>query len=136
MGEPSGIGPEIAVKAWSALGGTIDGRSMRLVGSADVFARAAELSNIGTRELQEAVIETGHTAVPEPGRAEVKNAPGVIAAIEASVRACVNGNAAALVTAPIMKAVLTESGFSFPGHTEFLGHLTKSRRAVMMLASH
>jgi 4-hydroxythreonine-4-phosphate dehydrogenase len=43
--------------------------------------------------------------------------------------------AAAVVTAPIHKAVLNEAGFPFPGHTEFLAHLTGARRAVMMLAS-
>jgi 4-hydroxythreonine-4-phosphate dehydrogenase len=45
------------------------------------------------------------------------------------------GDAAAMVTAPINKAVLQGAGFGFPGHTEFLAHLTGARRAVMMLAS-
>jgi 4-hydroxythreonine-4-phosphate dehydrogenase len=40
-----------------------------------------------------------------------------------------------MVTAPIHKAVLNAAGFAFPGHTEFLAHLTGARRAVMMLAS-
>jgi len=51
------------------------------------------------------------------------------------VSACLAGEAAALVTAPIHKAVLNAAGFAFPGHTEFLAHLTGARRAVMMLAS-
>jgi 4-hydroxythreonine-4-phosphate dehydrogenase len=46
------------------------------------------------------------------------------------------GKAAALVTAPIHKAVLTQAGFGFPGHTEYLGHLTDAKLPVMMLASH
>src|SRR4029079_2390171 len=46
-----------------------------------------------------------------------------------------DGKAAALVTAPIHKAVLTEAGFGFPGHTEFLAALTGRKQAVMMLAS-
>jgi 4-hydroxythreonine-4-phosphate dehydrogenase len=45
------------------------------------------------------------------------------------------GDAAAVVTAPINKAVLMEGGFKYPGHTEFLEALTKAPRAVMMLAS-
>src|SRR6185436_698681 len=48
---------------------------------------------------------------------------------------CQDGKAAALVTAPIHKAVLTEAGFGFPGHTEFLAALTGRKQAVMMLAS-
>jgi 4-hydroxythreonine-4-phosphate dehydrogenase len=38
------------------------------------------------------------------------------------------------VTAPIHKASLIESGFKFPGHTEYLAHITGAPRAVMMLA--
>jgi 4-hydroxythreonine-4-phosphate dehydrogenase len=71
----------------------------------------------------------------EPGQPSVANAPAVIAAIERGVRACQKSAAAALVTAPIHKAVLTASGFGFPGHTEYLAALTGRERAVMMLAS-
>jgi 4-hydroxythreonine-4-phosphate dehydrogenase len=45
------------------------------------------------------------------------------------------GEAAAIVTAPIHKAVLAQAGFAHPGHTEFLGALTGVCRPVMMLAS-
>ena len=40
-----------------------------------------------------------------------------------------------MVTAPIHKSVLTQAGFQYPGHTEYLAHLTDTKRAVMMLAS-
>jgi 4-hydroxythreonine-4-phosphate dehydrogenase len=56
-------------------------------------------------------------------------------AIEMSVRWALNCEAAAVVTAPINKAILSGAGFGFPGHTEFLAHLTNAPRAVMMLAS-
>lgn len=39
-----------------------------------------------------------------------------------------------MCTNPIQKSVLTEAGFAFPGHTEFLAHLSGVRRPVMMLA--
>jgi 4-hydroxythreonine-4-phosphate dehydrogenase len=55
-------------------------------------------------------------------------------AIAHGVRAVQAGKAAALVTAPIHKAVLTEAGFGFPGHTEYLASLTGAKQAVMMLA--
>jgi 4-hydroxythreonine-4-phosphate dehydrogenase len=60
---------------------------------------------------------------------------GVTTAIERGVSACQTGEAAGLVTAPIQKAVLTEAGFAYPGHTEYLATLTGCRQAVMMLAS-
>jgi 4-hydroxythreonine-4-phosphate dehydrogenase len=135
QGEPAGIGPEIAVKAWAALSGAIAGRPLRLVGSTEIYRNAARLAGVDTARLAEAVIDTGHDINAEPGLPSVKNAAAVTAAIEYSVRACVAGDAAALVTAPIQKSVLTEAGFGFPGHTEYLAALTGRDRAVMMLAS-
>jgi len=124
MGEPSGIGPEIALAAFDQLNGRIGSRALKLVGDAGTFASHSE-ALIATRAKVRAV----------PGKPDVANAPAVIEAIEIAVKACLAGEAAGLVTAPIHKAILSEAGFAYPGHTEFLGHLTGARRAVMMLAS-
>ena len=140
QGEPSGIGPEVAVKAFAALGGQIRGRPLRLIGSTGIFERAAAISGVDARGLERAIIDSGHAAAKaDPGRPSVENAPGVIAAIAQGVQACERKEAAALVTAPIQKAVMTESGFGFPGHTEFLAELAasggKTPQPVMMLWS-
>src|SRR6185312_14824603 len=61
--------------------------------------------------------------------------------IEAGVQLALDGAAAGIVTAPIAKASLYEAGFAFPGHTEFIGELTRAtpmtgaRGPVMMLAA-
>jgi len=83
--------------------------------------------------------ETETTAVIA-GHPSPKTAHAVIACIEAAAVACIHGNAAAHVTGPIEKAVLRDAGFDFPGHTEFLAHLSteyfdKQCDIVMMLAS-
>ena len=124
MGEPAGIGPEIALGAFEFLGGRIGNRPLRLVGAKSVFPGHSE-----------ALIPIDATVKAIPGKPDPANNAAVIEAIERATRACLDGEAAALVTAPIHKAVLLETGFSYPGHTEFLGHLTKAPRAVMMLAS-
>ncbi|MES0370657.1 MAG: 4-hydroxythreonine-4-phosphate dehydrogenase PdxA [Mariprofundaceae bacterium] len=62
-------------------------------------------------------------------------AAAVIACIEAAAQASIQGKAAALITAPIEKAILRDSGFDFPGHTEFLASLAGKELVVMMLAS-
>ena len=134
MGEPSGIGPEIAVKAWAKLGGAIDGRKLRLVGSAQVFRSACKWADIAPDSIITSILETAHSPVVLAGKPDAKNAGAVIASIAVGARNALAGKAAALVTAPIHKAVLTESGFPFPGHTEYLADLTGARRAVMMLA--
>src|SRR3569833_305736 len=124
MCEPSGIGPEIALAAFDQLNGRIGSRALKLVGDAAIFANH-----------HDALIATKAKVRAVPGRPDAANAPAVIEAIEIAVKACLQGEAAALVTAPIHKAILGEAGFPFPGHTEFLGHLTGAHRAVMMLAS-
>jgi 4-hydroxythreonine-4-phosphate dehydrogenase len=135
QGEPSGIGPEVAVKAFATLKGRVGGRPLRLIGSQNVFVRAAAVSGVNADPLIAAIIPIGSDAAAEPGRPSPQSAPAVIAAIVEGVRACQRKEAAALVTAPIQKAVLTQSGFGFPGHTEYLAHLTGAKNAVMMLAS-
>ena len=124
MGEPAGIGPEVAIAAFEHFGGRIGARPLRLVGDPALFA-----------SHRDHVIPTHARVKAVPGRLDVANADAVTEAIELAVRACLHGEAAALVTAPINKAVLNEAGFPHPGHTEFLAALTGARRAVMMLAS-
>ncbi len=135
QGEPSGIGPEIAVKAWIRLGGAISGRNLHLVGSTPHFRETAVRLGFDFKTLKDSIIDTGMQVEADPGHPSPQSAPSVTAAIKQSVAACVEGRAAAMVTAPIQKSSLTASGFGFPGHTEFLAELTGVRRAVMMLAS-
>ena len=124
MGEPAGIGPEVAQAAFEHFSGCIGDHPLRLVGDAGIFARH-----------QNALIATSARAAAKPGKPDRANGAAVIEAIQIAVKACLAGEAAAVVTAPINKAVLQGAGFGFPGHTEFLAHLTGAPRAVMMLAS-
>jgi 4-hydroxythreonine-4-phosphate dehydrogenase len=126
MGEPGGIGPEIAVAAFHALGGRMGSHALRLVGDADVFRAAAAVA-------QDALFPIPQKTVQRVGVADSANAAAVIGAIDIAVRAALAGDAAAVVTAPIHKAALMHAGFRHPGHTEYLAHLTGVRHAVMML---
>jgi len=124
MGEPSGVGPEVAAAAFDHFGGQVGKHPLKLVGDAEIFAAH-----------NAALIPTHSKVAAVPGKPDARNAAAVTEAIEIAVSSCLKGDAAAVVTAPIHKAVLNEAGFGFPGHTEFLAHLTGARRAVMMLAS-
>jgi 4-hydroxythreonine-4-phosphate dehydrogenase len=128
MGEPSGIGPEVAVAAYIALDGHIGAHKLKLVGDPDVFRACGKVPD-------GALIATQAKAKRVPGTLNVASSRAVIEAIELAVEAAMAGEAGAVVTAPIHKSVLTESGFAFPGHTEFLAHLTGAKHAVMMMAS-
>lgn len=135
MGEPAGIGPEVAVKAWAALRGRIGPRALHLLGSRIIFENAAAICGIDAAAFGDSLVETSGALDATAGKPTTKNAGAVTGAIDEGVRRILQGDAAALVTAPIHKAVLTETGFGFPGHTEFLASLTGAKHAVMMLAS-
>jgi 4-hydroxythreonine-4-phosphate dehydrogenase len=127
MGEPSGIGPEVAIAAWRALGGNVGAHPLRLIGDPAVFGAAGDIP-------ESALIATMPAHSRRWGDPDPANAPAIVAAIDEAVRRAREGTAAAIVTAPIHKASLLKAGFGFPGHTEYLAHLTGAPRAVMMLA--
>ncbi len=139
MGDPAGIGGEITAKAWRAL-----------AGSGPRFAILADPFWVGGLDVPMAVIQSLDQvadvfgaalpvlalSLPEiarAGRPDPANAPAVIASIERAVRLAQAGEAGAVVTNPISKAVLYQAGFPHPGHTEFLGALTGGT-PLMMLA--
>jgi len=74
-----------------------------------------------------------------PGRPDKAAAPAIQQSIERAVRLVQKGQARAVVTNPISKAMLYRGGFAFPGHTEYLASLAATDRSaphsVMMLAS-
>ncbi|HEX2760527.1 MAG TPA: 4-hydroxythreonine-4-phosphate dehydrogenase PdxA, partial [Rhizomicrobium sp.] len=129
MGEPAGIGPEVAVAAYKALNGRVGRHPLRLVGDADMFM------SLGIEDGDPLYASQPLATPRRPGVPNAANAPAVTSAIEIATDIALDGAAAAIVTAPIHKAVLNAAGFPFPGHTEYLAHLTGARRAVMMLAS-
>jgi len=128
MGEPAGIGPEVAVAAFNALGGRVGNRELLLVGTPEVFASCGKVP-------ESSVLATKAVAKRVPAKPDGANAAATIEAIALAVDKAIGGEAGGLVTAPINKAVLMQTGFRFPGHTDYLAHLTSTPHAVMMLAS-
>ncbi|MBR0652333.1 4-hydroxythreonine-4-phosphate dehydrogenase PdxA [Roseomonas terrae] len=140
MGEPAGIGAEIAAGAWSAL--RAGGPAFFLIDDATrpfgVPIQAIAASEDATAVFPHAlpVLHRRLPAVPVPGRPDPANAGAVIAAIAEAVELTKSGRAGAVVTNPIQKSVLTAAGFKHPGHTEYLGEIAGTGvPPVMMLAS-
>ena len=154
MGDPAGIGLDILLAAFSARE-QLGLPAFVLYG--DPVAVAARSVQLGL-EQQLAEVDSPHqvatlapgvlpiipvrcAVAPRPGVPDSRNAGAVIEAIEQATAAVLEGTAAAIVTNPIAKAVLTAAGFAHPGHTEFLAELaerhTPGRRwtPVMMLAA-
>ena len=67
------------------------------------------------------------------GRLDPRNAAYVIAMLDRACDGCMNGEFAAMVTAPVQKSTLIDAGFAFTGHTEYLAARTRAALPVMML---
>lgn len=143
MGDPAGIGGEIAIAAWRRLhregpAFVLLADPLWLKGLDPTLALAevatpAEAAGVFSQALP--VLPLALAAPAVPGRPDPANAPAVIASIRRAVALAQAGEASAVVTNPIAKSVLYAAGFPYPGHTEFLGALTGVERPVMMLAA-
>ena len=139
-GEPSGIGPEVALRAWAMLAGEIpmvwlgDPRHLPLDIPHQVIDTPAQALGVNS----EALPVLAHTFAKDvrPGIPEPANAQNVIDVIARGVDLVRSGEACALTTAPIHKKALKDGAdFAYPGHTEYLAALAGVADVVMMLAS-
>ena len=125
QGDPHGIGPELALKAWAQR--EAQGLApFALIGDPNVFARAAQ--QIGMTAPLRACTPTEASAlferhIPIIALHGSPEEAIVVAAIAEAVKHIHEGAARAIVTNPISKAALYKTGFAYPGHTEFLGAL-------------
>lgn len=151
QGDPSGVGPELTLKAWTlrearglppffvhadpahlagvarALALDVPIETVAPARAGEVFARALPVASLGA-------MVTGAAGGPVPA-----DAAATILSIERAVTSVVvKGEARAVVTNPIAKSVLYAAGFAHPGHTEFLAELARrflggEHRSAMML---
>ena len=139
MGEPAGIGPDIVIKAAREL------RRFNTVLLADpsVLRERAEMLDLdlpagsyepGNRAPGLSIAPTRLVHPCRAGRADARNAPAVLAALERGVKGCLSGEFDALVTGPVNKAVMRKAGLDFMGHTEYLARLSGAPMPVMLLA--
>ena len=144
MGDPSGIGPEILVKA---LSNRSSFRNAHLIVFGDLPYLDQAQSLLGTNLLfspwdpEDQKQEEG-PSIPYCGRSTASEiSMGTVQAIcgESSLRfisqaveSCRSGRIDALVTGPIHKGALRLAGISFIGHTEILAYLTGSSNPMTM----
>jgi 4-hydroxythreonine-4-phosphate dehydrogenase len=147
MGEPAGIGGEIALAAWLRRADAVP--PFYLIDDPDRLARLARslgwnvrLRTIDApREAMAAfsaalpVLPVGGSIAAAPGRPALADAALVVRAIDLAVEHARSGDAGAVVTNPINKDALYRAGFRHPGHTEYLAELGGlTEPAIMMLA--
>jgi 4-hydroxythreonine-4-phosphate dehydrogenase len=146
MGDPAGIGPEIAVMALSRP--EVFSSCMPVVyGDVNILRRAAAAAKVSIE-----IVPAGDGNQPTPGRIAVlpvsslpledipfgkvtgSGSRAMAEYIRAAAGDVLGGNADAIVTCPITKEGLKLAGVPHPGHTEYLAELCGGAEVVMMLA--
>jgi 4-hydroxythreonine-4-phosphate dehydrogenase len=152
QGDPSGIGPELTLKAHAARDAAALPPFFVLADPAHL-ARVAQALAMDVRIVETTpakavevfphalpVVPLGREVCGPFGQPDPADAAATILSIERAVDCVVKGAARAVVTNPIAKSVLYAAGFAHPGHTEFLAELARRHdgrdyRSVMMLWS-
>ena len=149
MGDPCGVGPEIIVAAlknpaiFSNCIPFVIGDAAALQRGIEVCRSVLTLHKISAPEDVRqtpvgtiALLPLSNLADDEMcyGRPGASAGNAVYNYITAAARFCLEGRAAAMVTAPINKQAMNLAGHDYPGHTELLASLCGSKDFVMMLA--
>lgn len=145
-GEPAGIGPDLCL----LLASQAQPHPLIAITSRDLLAEratqlgvAVKLLPVSPDALPDTPAKAGSlyvwdTPLASPvvaGQLDKTNAAFVLETLTRAGQGCLDGQFAGMITAPVHKGVINESGIAFSGHTEFLAELTHTAQVVMMLAT-
>src|SRR5580700_8680467 len=143
IGDPAGVGAEIALKALqdnsdNSVNSVASLAHWILIADSAAINAAGRLSGINPATLPCTLVDTGtlptdHTIAFGHLRAEYGLA--AIAYVRRAVELCMSGEADAMVTGPLNKEAVTLSGRAFCGHTEYIAELTGAPEPRMLLYS-
>lgn len=144
-GEPAGIGPDLAVML------TQSAFDHELVVIADPTLLAERADQLGIPIQLKAVNLTQppqpsqkgeicylpvDLAVPvQAGQLNADNSHYVLTTLAKAADGCMQGQFAAVITAPVHKGIINDAGIAFSGHTEFFAERAGVAKVVMMLAT-
>ncbi|MFT8806860.1 4-hydroxythreonine-4-phosphate dehydrogenase PdxA [Gluconobacter sp.] len=142
LGDPAGIGPQLAVEAWRRLRQPGEG-TFFWVGDPRLVEDAVPVTRIREPEEAGGVFASSLPVLPVfceaeviPGQPDSRNAAATITSIRLAVGYALAGRVGGVVTNPIAKHILAAAGFPYPGHTEFLAALCdRPGEEIMMLVS-
>jgi len=143
-GEPAGIGPDLCL----SLANTCWAPHIVIVADPDVLTLRAQRLNqklsivefdpeqISKPELPDGSLRVWPHTMPRPdvcGKPDPANASSLLSGLRLAVQACQDGLFGGLITAPLQKSTINDSGTAFFGHTEYLAELTDTETPVMLL---
>ncbi|WP_417262890.1 4-hydroxythreonine-4-phosphate dehydrogenase PdxA [Celeribacter sp.] len=142
MGDPSGVGAEVTIKALADRDAAMRAQTI-VIGDQDTMERAAKVCGVSLPILSPEDNGDGIRVA----HVEIDGLPGAFGVlspacgeasfryIERAVEMTMAGKASCIVTAPINKEALNSAGHHYDGHTGMLAHLTGSKSSWMLLAS-
>ncbi len=130
IGDPSGIGPAITLKALQILKGEA---GFTVIGNRFVLAKAAKILKI--RFLPEKLIDLNNVNPKNFafGNLNAQNGRACLEYLDAALGLLKKNKIDCLVTCPISKEAINLAGAKFSGHTEYLGKKTGCKDLVMLL---
>ena len=149
VGEPAGIGPELAIRAAWARRAEVNcvllGDAAFLAMTASYIDPAIKLSALSLQAVRNGglphfgpervtVIDVPLAAHVVPGQLDKENGRSVLATLDAAIEGVEAGWFEAVVTAPLQKSTINDAGVPFSGHTEYFAERTGTPQVVMMLA--
>jgi 4-hydroxythreonine-4-phosphate dehydrogenase len=147
MGDPSGTGPEILVKAWADPTMTAMARWLA-IGDASCIAQAMRITGVdGVVRRVESPADARYTegvldvldlhnvdlARLQFGTVQVMSGRAAYEAVERAIHLALGGEIDAIVTSALHKEALNLAGYHYDGHTEILATLTGTKSVTMML---
>jgi 4-phospho-D-threonate 3-dehydrogenase / 4-phospho-D-erythronate 3-dehydrogenase len=132
MGDPSGVGPEILLKA---LAEKQIGSDVVVFGDSGVFRRCSELLDLPP--LSVPLVEVGPMPLEALVPGQLSSAAGAAARsyVVAATEAALKGDISAIVTLPVNKEAIQKTDPKFSGHTELIGDLCGAPDVTIMLVS-
>ena len=148
MGDPAGIGPEIAAKAIGknaiynnckpVLIGNVPvmKKAIKIVGVELSINRITEISQADFREGILNIFEVGGVYTKNIRLGEMSAEAGDLAfrTIKTAIDLAMEGKVKGIVTGPVNKESVNKAGYHFSGHTEMFAHFTNTQKYAMMLA--
>ena len=144
-GEPAGIGPDLIC----ALAATGHAAELIIIGDPELLANRAALlgCEVSIREYdpeatpqpaQAGELLVAPVALPAPctaGSLNPDNGPYVLQTLQRAADGCLQGEFSGVVTTPVQKSTIAESGTPFSGHTEFFAEQCGTALPVMLLCA-
>ena len=137
-GDPAGIGPEVTLKALSK--NKKIQNNFILAGDKNLYQNLISQNNLDLNLIEEDSDEEGVIFKHFPlknnvsiGNPDVGNANYIIDILSHGALGCLKNEFKGLITGPINKELINESGFEFSGHTEFLADIANVKKVVMLL---